>query len=441
MHLVPRLGDLLARLRPRHQTVRMRLTLLYGSLFLLSSAVLLAITYVLVDHNDLFLAQATSVGGHFANKRVLFSSSHPLQALPPAFAKLPGAAQLEDAARKALETRSSDLHELLIGSILALGVMAGISVVLGWAIAGRVLQPLQAMAATAQQISADNLHQRLAFQGPDDELKHLAGTIDGLLGRLEAAFSAQRRFVASASHELRTPLTLERTLLEVALADPDADAASLRAACERAIAAGEVHEHLIESLLTLATSERGLDEREPVDLSVLASRELLARHSDIEKKAIQLNADLPPAWTSGSPGLLDRLVANLVDNAVRHNIAGGSVDIATSVKPGRAVLSVGNTGLSVPAEEIERLFQPFQRLGHTADGFGLGLSIVKAIATAHGASILCRARPGGGLEIEVALPLTTAVTGTEDYRPSRGTSAVRQQRRGQQERGAQVSRA
>ncbi len=275
--------------------------------------------------------------------------------------------------------------------------MAGLSVVLGWAVAGRVLRPLRAMADTAQQISADNLHQRLAIEGPDDELKHLAGTIDGLLGRLEAAFAAQRRFVANASHELRTPLTLERTLLEVALADPGADAASLRAACERAIAAGEVHEHLIESLLTLATSERGLDERASVDLSALASRELLARHPDIEKKGIQLNADLAPAPSSGSPVLLARLVANLVDNAVQHNIAGGRVEVETSVKSGRAVLSVSNTGLSVPAQEIERLFQPFQRLDNSADGFGLGLSIVKAITVAHGASVICRARPGGGL--------------------------------------------
>jgi signal transduction histidine kinase len=404
----------------------MRLTLLYGSLFLLSSAVLLAITYVLVDHNDLFLAQATSTGGHLARKRVLFRSSHPLQVLPPSFAKLPAAAQLEAAARKALETRSSDLHELLVGSIVALGLMAVLSVVLGWAVAGRVLQPLRAMAATAQQISADNLHQRLAIEGPDDELKHLAGTIDGLLGRLEAAFAAQRRFVANASHELRTPLTLERTLLEVALADPGANAASLRVACERAIAAGEVHEHLIEALLALATSERGLDDRAPADLSVLTSRQLLARHSEIEKEAIEVNADLSPARTSGSPALLDRLVANLVDNALRHNIAGGQVDITTSVKSDRAVLSVSNTGLLVPADEIERLFQPFQRLDNSVDGLGLGLSIVKAIAVAHGASVVCRARPGGGLEIEIALPLMTAGTGNDDHRPSTATSAVRQ---------------
>ena len=170
-----------------------------------------------------------------------------MKLLPPAFSKLPGAAQLEDAARKALGTRSSDLHELLVGSVVALSVMAALSVMLGWAVAGRVLRPLRTMAATAEEISADNLHQRLAIEGPDDELKHLAGTIDGLLGRLEAAFAAQRRFVANASHELRTPLTLERTLLEVAIADPRANTASLRAACERAIAAGEVHENLIES--------------------------------------------------------------------------------------------------------------------------------------------------------------------------------------------------
>jgi signal transduction histidine kinase len=402
-----------ARLRPRRQTLRLRLTLLYSGLFLVSGVVLLAITYVLVDRNGLFLFQATSTVGGWPGHRVVLGTAHmaKLPALPPGLAHVPGATRLEDLARKALTQHSSDVHELLIGSVVAIGVMAGLSMVLGWVVAGRALRPVRTMAATTQRISAHNLHERLAVDGPDDELKDLAGTIDGLLGRLEAAFAAQRHFVANASHELRTPLTLERTLLEVALADPRASTATLRSACERAIAAGEKHEELIESLLTLATSERGIDEHQPVDLCLVASHALAARRHDFEQRAARLHAELRRCCTHGDPRLIERLVENLVDNALRHNFVGGQVNISTGPEPGGAVLCVSNTGPPVPAEKIDSLLEPFQRLDDRADGFGLGLSIVKAIAEAHGANLECRPGADGGLVVRVTFPVSPAVLG------------------------------
>ncbi|HTV12418.1 MAG TPA: ATP-binding protein [Acidimicrobiales bacterium] len=385
----------------------MRLSLLYGALFLVSAAVLLAITYALVDHNNFFVVRATTTR-ELGRKPVFFHASHvpQLPGLPANIAQLPGGAQVEELAHKALEQHSSDLHTLLIGSVIALCVMAGLSVLLGWAVAGRALRPLRAMTATAQRMSAHNLHERLTLDGPQDELMDLAKTINGLLGRLDAAFAAQRRFVANASHELRTPLTLERTLLEVALADPEADLASLRFACERAIAAGERHEGLIESLLTLATSERGLDRHQAIDLSLVAAQQLSLRDREIAAKCLTFESQLSSAPTSGDLRLLERLVANLVENAVCHNDAGGWASIATAVRSERVVLSVSNSGRVVPGEEIERLFLPFQRLDDAGEGFGLGLSIVKAIAAAHDARLTCCPRTGGGMDIEVTFPLS-----------------------------------
>lgn len=396
MNRFPRLAVLAARSRPRRWTLRLRLTLLYGGLFLLSGAVLLAITYVVVDHNHVFVLHSPTTGGHGSGQPVVMRSSLP--------GHLPVSNRFHDVAKKALSQHSSDVHKLFIASIVAFALMAVLSLVLGWVVAGRALRPVRTMTAAARRISAHNLHERLAIDGPEDELKDLAGTFDSLLGRLEDAFGAQRRFVANASHELRTPLTLERTLLEVALADPNADAASLRCACERAIAAGERHEELIESLLTLATSERGLDHHEPVDLGLLADRVLAARRHDFKQLDVRTSAGLRPVSASGDPRLLERLVANLVDNALRHNFAGGTVEISTWLSGGGAFLSVGNTGPLVPEEKIESLWEPFQRLDDRSDGFGLGLSIVKAIAEAHGANLDCRPRAGGGLIVRICFP-------------------------------------
>jgi signal transduction histidine kinase len=299
--------------------------------------------------------------------------------------------------------------------------MAIVSIWLGWLVAGRALRPLRTITSTARDISASSLHRRLALEGPDDEVKQLADTFDGLLGRLEASFDAQRQFVANASHELRTPLTLERTLVEVALADPDATVESLRETCERVLVAGEQQERLIEALLTLSRSQRGLDYHEPFDLGAVAAEVLEARRPDAERRELHLAAALESAPTSGDRRLGERLVANLVDNAVRHNVPSGRIDVTTGTKDGRAILTITNSGPVVPPHELDRLFQPFQRLvanrdNGQGDGLGLGLSIVQAIATAHDATLIPRAQTEGGLAIEVSFPSTgrAGSVGTQD---------------------------
>lgn len=302
----------------------------------------------------------------------------------------------------------ADVARLLAVSWLTLAVTAAASAVLGWFAAGRVLRPLREMTATARTISAGNLHQRLAARGPDDEFKQLGDTVDDLLGRLEESFAAQRRFVANAAHELRTPLTLERTLLQVALADPRASATTLRATCEELLASGRAHERLLESLLTLATSERGLEDRKPVDLSAVVQRVLERTRAEAASQQLELRADLGPATILGDGALVERLVANLVDNAVRYNHPGGIVEVRTVTDPEVATVSVANDGPPIPAGEIARVFEPFQRLeqGRTASGdaYGLGLSIVRAIAAAHDAELTVAPRAGGGLIVTVRFP-------------------------------------
>jgi signal transduction histidine kinase len=216
--------------------------------------------------------------------------------------------------------------------------------------------------------------------------------------------------VANASHELRTPLAGQRTLLQVALADPDADTQSLRSSCEQALALGDQQERLIDALLTLATSERGVEQWESFDLAEVARRVVLSRHDEAERRDITIDAALPDTPASGDPSLVEILIANLVDNALRHNVAGGRLDISTTTKAGRASISLSNTGAVIPPDAVDRLFQPFQRVGHERirliEGHGLGLAIVRAIADAHGGALTGRARPDGGLEIEVSLPPT-----------------------------------
>jgi signal transduction histidine kinase len=308
----------------------------------------------------------------------------------------------------AVNVNNSDLHQLLIWSVFALAIMAVASIALGWLLAGRVLRPLQVITAAARELSASNLHERLALDGPNDELRELGDTFDELLARLEASFESQRQFVANASHELRTPLTLERAILEVTLADPAASSASLRAACERVLAIGEQQERMIDALLTLARSERGLERREPVSLQAVARAVLLDRREELARRALRVESKLEDAPTTGEERLIERLVANLVDNAISHNTADGWIEVTTAVDAGQAVLSVANSGVAIPAEEVQRLARPFHRLGRDrtihGDGHGLGLSIVDAIATAHGATLAFHAQPAGGLRVEVRFP-------------------------------------
>jgi signal transduction histidine kinase len=434
------------------RTVRLRLTLLYGALFLLAGAALLGITYVLaagqveakkVTISGTVPTHTLATVGAAGALQVHFNSSGP-DAVPTGgtasgAGPAPSPQELQAAARALLGSvpskgdptfiltqlakdghaivaeqldtqRNSELRSLLTVSGIALAIMALVSVGLGWLMAGRVLAPLGTMAARAQRISERNLHERLALEGPDDELRELADTFDGLLDRLEHAFEAQRRFVANASHELRTPLTLERAMVEVALADPAADVASLRKICERVIATGEEQERLIEALLTLARSQRGIAERESFDLADLTRRVLASRRADIRRRRLRLDARLELAPTSGEPRLAERLIANLVDNAIRHNRRAGLVQVATRTAAGVATISVANSGPLVPPEEVERLLEPFERLTYarraTADGSGLGLSIAAAIARAHGGALVVEAQPEGGLAVRADFPAT-----------------------------------
>ena len=297
---------------------------------------------------------------------------------------------------------------LAIVSVLALAVMAAVSMGLGWLIAGRVLRPLRTITTAARDISATNLHQRLALRGPDDEFKELGDTFDGLLERLEQSFQSQRQFVANASHELRTPLARLKTLAQVALSDPDASVESLSAAHERVLVAEQQLEGLIGALLNLASSERALDHREPVDLVAVTEEVIAARRQEIEHRDLRFNATLDSARVEGNRQLIEQLVANLLDNAIEHNVAGGRVDVSTTTREGQAILSVTNDGPVIPAEELDRLQQPFQRLGADrtghGDGHGLGLSIVYAIATAHGAMLSVHSQGAGGLHVTVRFP-------------------------------------
>jgi signal transduction histidine kinase len=294
--------------------------------------------------------------------------------------------------------------------------MAAISAGAGWLVAGRVLRPLRTITAAARDISATSLHRRLALDGPHDELRELGDTFDGLLARLEAAFAAQRQFAANASHELRTPLAWQKTLVQVALADPEADFESLRAACQRVLTSGAHQEQILEALLTLSRGQAGPGKREPFDLATLAGHVLRARQPGAQDRQLTLHTALTPAPATGDPRLAERLIANLTDNALAHNTPGGHVEVVTGTSNSRAVLAVTNTGPVVPAEAVGRLLQPFQRLGTDrtghGEGLGLGLSIVQAITHAHGATLTLRPQPGGGLHAEVSFPPPSTGSGT-----------------------------
>jgi signal transduction histidine kinase len=384
------------------RTARLRLTTLYGGLFLACGAILLVVTYALVE-------QAIIPGGHVNDSgfnqievpRELFNGSLGTGAITNAQLYV-----LEGTLGK--EIANSDLRQVLIDAPIALAIVTVLALALGWFVAGRILRPLATITAAARRISASNLNQRLALRGPDDELKALGDTLDELFARLEASFHAQRNFVANASHELRTPLTRERAMLQVALDDPGTTAETWRRVAGEVLASNAEQNSLIEALLTLASSQSGLGEREPVDLAAVTSEVLFAARPEALRRGLSLDAVTRPAPLLGDKLLAERLVANLVGNAVRHNVAGGQVEISTTARDGRAILTVANTGPSIPAEAVGRLFQPFLRLDGRRvrhdSGHGLGLSIVHAIAAAHGAAITAHARHGGGLFIEVTFP-------------------------------------
>jgi signal transduction histidine kinase len=370
----------------------MRLTLLYAGLFLLLGTALLAVIYVLVARGTTIQVSSAQPAPSEAIRR--------LRLQPGAVGAAAG--PVRDVV---IQQHNADLARLLTISWVVLAVTTAGAAVLGWFAAGRVLRPLREITSTAQTISAGNLNERLALKGPNDEFKRLGDTLDDLLARLEGSFESQRRFVANASHELRTPLTLERTLLQVALADPNANEQTLRATCQELLISQAEQERLLEALLTLTSSERGLDRREPVDLAAQAQAAIRQVDARAERHELALEATLAPATTAGDAALIRRLIANLVDNAVDHNIDGGRVEIRTEAANGYALVAVANTGLKIPADQVDRLFEPFQRLDGTRsadDGHhGLGLSIVRAIAVAHNAELTAAAQAGGGLSVIV----------------------------------------
>ncbi len=366
---------------------RLRLTLMYSVLFLILAAVVVGAI--------LALASTGGIGGSSSVSAVPLGSHPGLQLAQN-------------------QQHAADVARLLAVSLVTLAFAGGGSLLLGWYAAGRVLRPLSQMATAARTITAGNLHERLGITGPEDEFKQLGDTMDDLLARLETSFAAQRRVVANAAHELRTPLTVERALLQVALADPNASAATLRAACEELLASGRDQERLLDSLLTLATSERGLEIRDSIDLTQVVARVLNSARAAVEAQQLTVQTSLGRATLTGDSTLVERLVANLVENAIGYNRDGGMIEVDTGTRSGQAFLSVANTGPVVPAGEMERLFEPFQRMGRdrtsAGAGHGLGLSIVRAIATAHGAEVIAEPRAGGGLLVTVSFPASSART-------------------------------
>ena len=394
----------------RRRPIRLRLTLVYSGLFLLAGTALLAVTYGLVAQslNTSLPAAVSSPYRSYLAQAVKICDT--TAGTPNQVAKCKAQAQnsLQKAgAASAAFQRDRTLTRLLYYSLGALAVVAAGSAWLGWIVAGRALRPVHAITAAARAASEENLGERIALAGPEDELKELADTFDAMLARLDAAFASQRRFVADASHELRTPLTVMRTAIDVTLAKPGRTQAQLESMAVEVRQAVDRAEALIEALLTLARSDRGRGPAEPLDVAVLAEDALDAAAPAIRARPVTVEAALLPGPTLGDPVLVERLVTNLVDNAVRHNVPDGWIQVATGTRWGMAFIEVANGGEPIPEEVVPSLFEPFRRLSERAgppDGTGLGLSIVRSVALAHHGQVIARGRPAGGLEVSVLLP-------------------------------------
>ncbi|WP_416979285.1 sensor histidine kinase [Streptomyces sp. T028] len=389
-------------LRP---TIRIRLTLLYGGMFLIAGILLLSIIYLLA-------AQAINTGNQPPFK---IASGAEIKVTSDACPAVNNAnniplSDFNDAISNCIDKqRQAALDNLLSRSLLALLGLAVIAFAFGYAMAGRVLSPLGRITRTARAVAGSDLSRRIELDGPDDELKELADTFDDMLERLQRAFTAQQRFVGNASHELRTPLAINRTLLEVHLSDPNAPM-ELQQLGKTLLATNERSEQLVEGLLLLARSDNQIVERKPVDLAEVAEQAIDQVHAEAEGKGVVIRGEQKPAVVQGNGVLLERIALNLVQNAVRYNVAeGGWVEVTTEVQHGHAVLVVSNTGPVVPAYEIDNLFEPFRRLRTertgSDKGVGLGLSIVRSVARAHGGHIAAQPREGGGLVMRVTLPV------------------------------------
>jgi signal transduction histidine kinase len=375
-------------------TIRVRLTLLYAGAFFLAGAMLVALMYFYLG-----LSLDHQLSGRAASTEQL--RSHEVS---------PG---LADQLQAQFRQGSDDtLRAMLIASLVALGVIGVAAGGFGWLLAGRALRPLQDITATARRLTDRSLHERIALEGPDDEIKDLADTFDAMLERLDRAFDSQRRFVANASHELRTPLTINRTLIEVALDNPQANE-SLRQLGTALLAVNQRHERLIDGLLTLASSQQRITDPIPVDLADIARRIATESQAAAEQAGVEIRTALASAPVAGDPALLERLAQNLIDNAIRYNLAEhGWVAVTSGLDDGTAQLTVENPGPMVPTYELPGLFEPFRRLASTErratqggnHGAGLGLSIVRSVAHAHGGGVHATSRPDGGLTMQVRIP-------------------------------------
>jgi signal transduction histidine kinase len=399
----PHVTAVVRRLWPRR--VRARLALLYAVLFLLAGSALLGLTYALLASR---LPKPPPAAKLIHNPKLAALCKEGKLAPPPTQQLLEKCKSAFAAGAKAgsQSQRDRTLTTLLDASLIGLGIATLASAGLGWLVSGRVLRPVRSITETARRASELQLGERLALTGPDDELKELADTFDLMLERLDAAFASQKRFVANAAHELRTPLTAMRTAIEVTLSKPNRSPEQLEAMSARVKRSIEQAEATVEALLTLASSEVGPLAQELVDLATAAEDAVDAAAPAITQRRLTVDAVLNPARTKGDRVLLERMIANLVDNAVRHNNPDGWIEIRTSNRADAAVFEIANTGPNVTEEQIPTLFEPFARAQqriNSADGVGLGLSIANAIATAHGATITAHGRAGGGLQVSVAI--------------------------------------
>jgi signal transduction histidine kinase len=387
-------------------TIRARLTLLYTALFAVCGAIVVAVSYTLVAQLGVPGQALPSRGSDMAAIAAQCSAEQ-LGPAPDkqAIAKCVAAFQQQGAQAQYDRT----LSYLLQVSLITLVVVVAIAAILGWFFAGRALRPVHRITAAARAASENDLSARVGLHGPRDELRELADTFDEMLDRLQAAFEGQRRFIANASHELRTPLTVMRTTLDVVLANPESTPDDLRGMATDVRVAVDHAERLIGALLILARNERGLAVREAVDLATVAEDVL----DTTDPGDRRVHSTLEPAVISGDAMLAERLVANLVDNAVRYSAAGGDIWITTRTAASGSELSVVNAGPVLGAADAVRIFEPFQRLSERTshDGVGLGLAIVRSIAVVHGGTVTASPRDGGGLSVTVTIPSASASDG------------------------------
>ena len=395
------------------RSVRARIGLACAGLFLLTGGAFVAATYAIIDHSLVSAASTNQAKAASVTQLRACKVGSLTGTITPECQRL-----FADAGRF---QRAFYLHELLLWSLVGLGVATIVAGVLGWAIGRRILLPLHKVTGAARRASKEHLDERIHLDGHHDELKELADTFDDMLNRLDLAFASQRRFVANASHELRTPLTSMRTLIDVAMAKSSRTTEGLEMLVGRVREAVDQSEAIIDGLLALARSDRGLTARELVDLEAAAQDAIDQTSTSARVANIVIEADLAAAPTLGDRVLVERLVANLVDNAVRYNVTGGSVQVETGTDNGRSYLSVTNTGQRVPESKVASLFEPFTRLDQrvaNGQGVGLGLSIVASVVAAHSGYLRADALPNGGLKMTVRFPMAQTGALPDQTRPA-----------------------